>query len=50
MACNNNKKINLVLETNVETIVTTRSESGKLGSVDNDAIEKEKKKEKKRQT
>ena len=31
----------MILETNVEIIVTTRSESGKLGSIHNDAIEKE---------
>ena len=31
----------MFLETNVETTVTTRSKSGKLGSIDNDAIEKE---------
>ena len=31
----------MFLETSVETIVTSRSESGKLGSIDNDGIEKE---------
>ena len=31
----------MFLETIVKTIVTTRSELGKLGSFDNDAIEKE---------